>query len=693
MKNNKIYKIIIFIVVMLIPIIYSFFYLKSYWDPYGNLEEMKIAIVNQDQGKNNKNQGKELVKELKEKNILEICEVDLEKANTGLKNEEYYAIIIIPEDFTQCLNSAAENEKQIAKITYKPNQKSNYLASQIINKVVSATELELHSKISKEVVTKLSDSLKEVPESLEEISNGTDKIINGTTDLSSGLKDINNGTEKLDDNYNTFDEGIKNAYNGSKTLNDGISKIDMGIYDLNNGTTNLNSALEQINSGTSEITKSGIEGITKLKQGIDNINQGSTSLNSGINQYVAGVNNLDQNTQSLLNGIISYGKAHPELLSMDDSFVKIYGTAKAISDSKAIDNLTISGEKIKEGAEILSQGTDTLQKSTSNLNQLTNGMTDLQNAIKKIKGGSSNLNNGVQELENGTGKLKTGSASLSDGLSTLSSNSETIKEALQTLNNGSKDAYNGSINLLKGEQIFKNEIQNGIKSAQKEIEKLNGVNEYVENPVEIEEIDYGEVKSYGVAFTPLFLSIGLWVGSLMCYVVLYYDQKNRFGILASNNKNKILQNMIYIGIGAIQGIITAILLKIGLHLDIQNSLLYYISSILIGITFMSIIQCLIRNFGDIGKFLALIILVLQLAASGGTFPVETIDKTFQIINPYLPMTYTIKLLKDSLISTDINFIIKNSAILIIITLICLLITLISEFVKKQIIKKELETKN
>lgn len=693
MKNNKIYKTIIFIVVMLIPIIYSFFYLKSYWNPYGNLEQMKIAIVNQDKGKDNKNQGKELVKELKEKDILEICDVDLEEANTGLKNEKYYAIIIIPEDFTQCLNSAAENEKQIAKITYKPNQKSNYLASQIINKVVSATELELQSKISKEVVTTLAESLNEVPESLEEISNGSDKIISGTTDLSNGLKDINNGTEKLNDNYITFDEGIKNAYNGSKTLNDGIKQVDSGIYDLNSGSANLNSALEQINNGTSELTKSGLEGITKLKQGIDDINQGSTNLTSGINQYVAGVNTLDQNTQNLLNGIISYGNTHPELLSTDNDFGKIYGTAKVISDSRAIDNLTISGEKIKQGAKVLSQGTNTLQKSTSNLNQLANGMTELHNAIKKIKDGSSNLNNGVQELKNGTEKLQTGSTSLIGGLSTLSSNSDTIQEALETLDNGSKDAYKGSINLLQGEQTFKNEIQNGIKSAQEQIEKLNGLNQYVENPVEIEEIDYGEVKSYGVAFTPLFLSIGLWVGSLMCYVVLYYDQKNRFGILGSDNKNKILQNIIYIGIGAIQGIITAVLLKMGLHLDIQNNLLYYTSSILIGITFMSIIQCLIRNFGDIGKFLALIILVLQLAASGGTFPVETIDKIFQGINPYLPMTYTIKLLKDSLISTDINFVVKNSIILIIITLICLLITLVSEFVKKQIIKKKIENKN
>ena len=102
---------------------------------------------------------------------------------------------------------------------------------------------------------------------------------------------------------------------------------------------------------------------------------------------------------------------------------------------------------------------------------------------------------------------------------------------------------------------------------------------------------------------------------------------------------------------------------------------------MIGITFTSIIQFLIRNFGDVGKFLALIILVLQLAASGGTFPVETIDKGFQAVTPYLPMTYSIKLLREILVPTATNF--KNNYIMILlaITICTLAITYIVDFVK------------
>ena len=218
---------------------------------------------------------------------------------------------------------------------------------------------------------------------------------------------------------------------------------------------------------------------------------------------------------------------------------------------------------------------------------------------------------------------------------------------------------------------------------------LDGLDKFSEDPVEFKTEANGEVDSYGIAFTPLFLCIGLWVGALMCYVVLYYDQKNRYKYLGSAAKNKLLQNLFYIAIGAVQGIVTALLLKLGLGFELQNAALYYGASILIGITFISIIQFLIRNFGDIGKFLALIILVLQLAASGGTFPIETINKGFRVLTPYLPMTYSIKLLREILVPTTANFKAQYILILLAITVCTVAITYVVDIVrnKKETVKE------
>ena len=291
-------------------------------------------------------------------------------------------------------------------------------------------------------------------------------------------------------------------------------------------------------------------------------------------------------------------------------------------------------------------------------------------------------------LSTGTKSLKTGSDDLSTGLNKLSTSSSQVKTALNTLQNGTKTAYDGSTQLVNGIETFNQEISTGIEDTKKELENLDGIKEFTENPVEFNTQAYGEVNSYGIAFTPMFLSIGLWVGALMCYVVLYYDQKNRFGIFGSENKNKLLQNLLYIALGAIEGIITGALLKLGLGYEIQNIGLYYFASSLIGITFMSLIQCLIRNFGDVGKFLALIILVLQLAASGGTFPIETISKGFQALTPYLPMTYSIKLLREILVPTASNLKGNYIVILLCITVITLIITYIVDIFKS---KKKLKT--
>ena len=128
MNKSKFMKTIIFIVILLIPVIYSFFYLKSYWDPYGNLQDLKVAIVNLDKGEDDQNQGNELVQSLIDSGTIKICTVSEDEAQDGLVNGRYYAKITIPEDFTKSLNNAENADREKTVITYSQNKKSNYLA-------------------------------------------------------------------------------------------------------------------------------------------------------------------------------------------------------------------------------------------------------------------------------------------------------------------------------------------------------------------------------------------------------------------------------------------------------------------------------------------------------------------------------------------------------------------------------------
>ncbi len=707
-QNKRFFKIIIFIVVLCIPLIYSFFYLKSYWDPYGNVKDMKIAIVNLDKGVNDTNQGNELVKELKDKDVISISEVSQDEAMEGLQNNEYYATITIPSNFTECLESVKKENKKVATITYSPNQQSNYLASQIINKVVTATEMELQSKIGKEVVSTLSDSLASVPESLQKISDGADEIYNGTSSLKNGLVDLKDGIGELDDKYTEFDNGITSAYEGSKNLNTGIEQVNKGMEGLNTGSTSLDKAIGEINKGVEGISENSGEKITALTTGIETLNTGAQTLDKGVQtytantdklatnvqSYVAGVQAIDQNQNVILESIIKYNKA---LKGSDPTVKALAENAQAVLDAQTKSKITASGTAISQGAKELSsksqelrtgsqsisKGTKELKNGTSQITGLMKNIGKLQKSLTAVKKGTESLKTGIQTLEKGGTQVQTGSKSLEGGLKTLSESSQNVKEALNKLSQGSQSAVEGSQELLNGVNTFKKEINEGLEDSKTEIAKLDGLNDFVSDPVEIKEEDYGEVSSYGIAFTPLFLSIGLWVGALMCYVVLYYDQRHRFGKLDYSANNKILQNLIYIGIGLVDGILTGLVLKVGLGFDVTNMAVYCLECGVVGAVFMTIIQFLIRNFGDIGKFLALIVLVLQLAAAGGTFPVETIDKGFRFLNPLLPMTYSIKIFKECLVNTSTNFIGKNTFILIAFAVVFGLITLCVEIVKRK----------
>lgn len=726
MKNSKIMKTVILVVVILIPIIYSFFYLKSYWDPYGDLTGMKIAVVNLDKGQNDENQGKEFIQGLINSGTFDICNVSIDEANQGMQNGDYYAIITVPNNFTECLNSASATDKQIATITYSPNQASNYLATQIINSAVKTMELNLEEKINSKIIAKLSEELESVPNSLQNISAGAGKILDGSSNLSSGLEQLNNGTTTLNNSYAEFDNGVTSAHEGSKQIDTGLSQVSTGVGALSSGANSLDTAISQINYGVEQLENAGNEGITKLSAGISSLYEGmnGTQNNLGLN---AAIQNYITNATTLENLAVSTNNVTLNLLSdINEYTTEVNNLIAAISTNsdEEINNLVniiqnkqtkINQEKtviatstgamsqisngimpyntvIKTGSQQVADGITTLANGSKDLTNLTNGIASLKIALNQVNDGTKTLKTGVNTLNNGVGSLKLGSESLSNGLYKLSASSKTVKEALGTLNDGTNSTYDGSKALVSGVRTFKNEIDNGIEDTKEQLEGIEGIEKFAENPVEFKTEPYGKVNSYGIAFTPLFLCIGLWVGALMAYVVLYYDQKNRYNKLGSTGKNKLVQNVLYIALGALQGIITAGLLKLGLKFEVSNIVLYYASSMLIGITFMSIIQFLIRNFGDVGKFLALIVLVLQLAASGGTFPVETINKAFQHLTPYLPMTYSINLIREILVPTDTNFKAKYIGILIGITLITLATTITVDIVKskkqKAVDKKE-----
>jgi len=651
-NKQTIMKAIIIIAIIGIPVMYSGFYLKAFWDPYGNIEGVPVAIVNQDKGKENENLGKELEKKLIEKHILDFQVVDAQTAEKGLKEKQYYAVITIPEDFSESLKSAETQEKKQAIITYEPNQKSNFLASQIISKVVTSVQSELTGQVNEEVVTTLANNIKQVPEKMEDIQGAIQEVQDGNQKLGEGLQTLQNGTSELHQQYQTFDQGIQTANSGSK--------------ELTQGAKNLENGLASIQAGSNQLAQ-GAQALTTLETAVGQLYTKSTAFAQGMQTYTQGVDTLNTNIGNLLTGILQYAQANPEILA-DTNFQVLYGTAKAIQNSGKIEEIQTAGETLNQSATAMNQGIQTLAEKTEDLSTMKQGLQTLNQAIETANQGSSSLVEGSKNLQEGLSTLKTGSAQ--------------VKQGISSLNNGATQLVNGNAEMEEGLTTFKQEVQTGIEETKAELPKLEGLSDLAKEPVSIQEKDYGKIDNYGVSFAPYFMSISLWVGALMSFVVFYYDYGRRFKILGKGAKHKNIRNLCYLLIAVAQAIVLGSVLKAVLGLEPASLKTYYGTCILVSLVFTSMIQLMITQLGDVGKFLAVLLLVLQLAASGGTFPIETEPSFFQAIYPYMPMTYTLNLFKEAIIMREPGLIAHNVIALFAIFAIFLIATIVLQIFKK-----------
>lgn len=624
MKNKKWFNYVIVFVVLFIPFIYSFFYLKAYWNPYGegNIDNLPVAIVNSDKG----DKGDLLIKSIKDSKKLKLSVVSSTKADEGLNNGKYYAVITIPDDFTSSMESAATTNKKHATITYSPNQKTNYLSSQIINTVVLTVEKNLDNTVNSEIVNTLSNNLESVPDQLNTISNG--------------FSELNNGTNKLENGSKSLTDGAKTLNNGTSeiksTLNKSINSLSPELNDSEKQEI-LNTLANNKDLSDENISRAALLGLQQNESYIqlkNNYTNGMSLYNAGLSRYNAGIKKLESLglSEDIVNQCI--------IDSNSSVYCQNEGVAALVTSKKTLDSSKTS--------------LDTLNKVISSIESVA-----MQTAVQTSKTVAQQV------------ALQTAASVKSNATNTTKQSLGLILSYIDKVDSGANQLYNGSVTLTNGLTTLNNSVSEShktldskISDTKEEVKKVDKLADYSKEPVVAETKEVNKVTSYGTAFAPLFICIGLWVGCLMMFMVLYFDKEKRFGFLGVDSKKYLKKTLAYQGLATLSGLILGFLLQLFLDFDIQNYLLYYTSIALIANCFLSLIEFLIENFKDIGKFIALIILVLQLGASGGTFPIETVTKGFRFLNPCLPMTYTIKLMKESLISIESGLLTKNFIIVL-----------------------------
>lgn len=651
--------------VALIPLLYGSLYLWAFTNPYKTLDTVPVAVVVEDSGAiiNGKmrNIGNEIKTRLRnQKDGSEGFQwnfVDSAKANKGIKNGDYFMVATIPASFSKCIASAQYDTPTKAKLHVKYDQASNMLASQIGKTAFRTIRSEISEAIAQEYWEHMFAKVNSASDSLGAAANGAGALHEGSKSLQGGINKLADGSNKLSASLRKLQGGLGELQKGANTLTEANARSKEGAQYLAQKTQDLANGAQQLSEGTQ-----------RLSAATDEFYEGAQKLAASSNELEEHVKAGNAETKTKLAGLLM--QAQNPAVTKEDVLANLQSLAEGLGEnsnlletnlsalSAGADKLSDGSLQIKGGADAISQGFEAVNTGS---NKLAAGANSLAEGLAQVSNGSEKLNNGVNAAAQGSAKIVNGSDQLNSGAKKLSDNTPKLVEGAKKLHDGLKDAQkSGKINNIKQKSKM------------------------MSAPVALKEHDYSHVENYGTGFAPYFISIGLWVGALMATFVLRV--MDRRAILNGMNplKSALISFTPFVIMGVVQAVILMGVVHGALKLQIDNVAAFYALGIIASIVFMAIMQMIMVVFKIPGRIVAIVLLMLQITSSAGTFPVQMTPSFFRAVHPYLPMTYSILGLRQAMAGRNSGAIASSIGILVIFGIIAIAITSIVDCVKRTV---------
>ncbi|WP_071459088.1 YhgE/Pip family protein [Bacillus massilinigeriensis] len=561
-----------------------------------------------------------------------------------------------------------------------------------------------------EGISKTKDGLNEVNGKLPDLVNGTGQLKAGADELAAKQGELKNGIDSVGSGIGELQKGAGKLQVGAGRVREGASNLKAGVDELKTGANDVSDGASQLAGGLQEWQKSSVDvanGASEVNEGIIQLNNQLQPLLSSpalpddqkailkatLDQLIAGSGKVKNGTAGLseaageitTNGnALSAGasKLSAGAGALSDGATKLAGGANELSAgagglsaglasaSEGTTKLSDGAGKLAAGAGELSGGLEAVndgqQKLGGAIGQLSAGIGQLEDGSGKLVAGHSQFSTGLSALGQGLGSAKTGADklaggadNLSNGLGQLAAGSEAMQSGAGKLSEGARKVADGNSKLANGSSELAEKLQDGADKADIKAGKANF--NMMADPVKVDNKRLNEVPNYGTGFAPYFLSLGLFVGALLISIV--FPLKEAAGVPTSGVRWYSSKTAILAGVGILQSLFADAILLWGLGLEVDNVGLFILFTIITSFTFLALIQFLVTLFGDPGRFIAILILILQLTTSAGTFPLELIPGWLQGFNLLLPMTYSVSGFKAIISSGDIAYMWQNAGVL------------------------------
>ena len=631
--NNKIL-LISMAVISFIPILYSGFFLGSIWDPYGQTKNLPVAFVNEDKGAslNGKslNVGESVEKKLKDNHDLGWEFVSKQQADEGVNSGHFYAVVTIPSDFSQKAASITESEPQQAVINFTTTPAKNYIGSLVSNQAAAKVKSSVSEQITQAYAKGILENLDKLGIGLDAAANGASTLHDGLGRLQSGAQTYVGGVKQLAVNQQSLAGGLAQLSDGSRKLQAGLGQLsnnlptESQLSQLSDGMKQLQSGINQLNASVSNPSPALVAQQNKVKTDAQTLVQ--TMQDSKSDLLAAGGTLQTLGAQAAASSSNSTTISLPQISNISRAFTKtqtiIAQTTTLLGDLQTLtQQLSAQQTQLQAGVSALNNGVNQL---TPNAITAFNGYNSVRFANNQLLAGSASLTNGLNEAKSGSQKLANGasllesrSGALIDGTSQLASGADTLANKLADASNRIKIQPTGAT-----------------------------TQQQIANPVKSEITEKGNVPNYGYALSPYVLSLSLFVGAIVLNVI--YPIRKTF----SEQESAIrwwLSKASVAGVAAfMQATILMLVMVFFLGLTPEHPAHFIGAIYLTSFAYMSIVSLLVIVLDNPGRFLAMVLLVLQLGSSEGTFPIQTANGFFQAINPLVPMTYSIRALRQAI---------------------------------------------
>ena len=362
--------IIVMIGISLIPALYNIIFLSSMWDPYGQLSDLPVAVINNDKeasyNGNSMSIGKDMVSSLKENKTLDFHFVDEEEGKKGLENGDYYMVVTLPSDLSEKAASILTDHPEQMQIDYQTSSGHSFIASKMSDSAMTQLKQNVSTNVTETYTKALFNKMVALKDGMSQAASGSEKLTDGANQLVTGSHTLTTNLHSLADSSLTFSNGTEQFTRGLSSYISGVEQLHLGLGNFNSGLVTYTGAVSQLDSGLGQLSSKSpelVRGINQLYTGVESYTGGVSQLNAGLNQFSSGVSAYTNGVGSLATG------------------------ANQLSNQSA--TLRMGVEQLSEGIQQLSSKLDASSGKKDQIAQLSSGLNQLNQAIQNIDVGDT----------------------------------------------------------------------------------------------------------------------------------------------------------------------------------------------------------------------------------------------------------------------------------------------------------------